>query len=491
MSNPTTVTETRDLIRSGDLSATDAVAAALRQIDAVQPDLDAVSQIFRDEALAAAAEIDRRISAGEDTGPLAGVPYTVKDNICTLEGTTTASSKILEGHPSPYDATVVRKLRAAGAICVAKTNMDEFGMGSSTENSAYRVTKNPWKTSHVPGGSSGGAAALSAATKGMIHLGSDTGGSIRQPASYCGVTGFKPTYGRVSRYGLLAFASSLDQIGPLQHDAADCALALNVIAGKDPMDATSRDVDVPDFTAKLAGDGLQGLKVGVAPELFPDGVEPEVRERVDTAVATFEGLGADVLEVSLPHAKFANQAYVLVSAAEASSNLARYDGVHMGHRTSDEVGLVDLYKRSRAEGFGAEVKRRIMIGTFVLSSGYYDAFYLKALKVRKLIREDFEKAFDDVDIVVCPTSPVPAFPIGDRMDDPLKLYAVDVLTVPANLASVPAASLPCGLTSDGLPVGVQIYGRSLEDDVVLRAAHALQSVTEHHGQAPAVCGWKE
>jgi aspartyl-tRNA(Asn)/glutamyl-tRNA(Gln) amidotransferase subunit A len=457
----------------------------LRQIDAVNAELDAVSQVFHDEAIAAATEIDRRIAAGEDVGELAGVPFTVKENICTREGVTNAGSRILDGHQSPYDATVVERLRAAGAICVGKTNLDEFGMGSSTENSAFRVTKNPWRTTHVPGGSSGGAASISAATTGMLHFGSDTGGSIRQPASYCGVSGFKPTYGRVSRFGLLAFASSLDQIGPLQRSAVDCALALEVIAGKDPMDATSRDVQVDDYVTNLQ-EGIEGLRIGVAPELFPDGVEPEVRGLVDAGIEALREAGAEVCEVSLPHARFANQAYVIVSAAEASSNLARYDGVHYGHRAENPSDLIDLYKRSRAEGFGPEVKRRLMVGTFVLSSGYYDAFYLKALKVRKLIREDFEKAFADVDVVISPTSPVPAFPIGDRMDDPLKLYAVDVLTVPANLASVPALSVPCGLTSDKLPVGMQIYGRALGDDVVLRIAHAFQSRTEHHLQTPPV-----
>ncbi len=482
---PSSVLETRDRIRRGELSALEVTTRALSRIDTVNPELEAVSQVFHDQALAAATQIDRRIAAGEDPGELAGVPFTVKENICTLEGSTNAASRILDGHASPYDATVVRRLRAAGAICVGKTNLDEFGMGSSTENSAYRVTRNPWRTTHVPGGSSGGAASISAATSGILHLGSDTGGSIRQPASYCGVTGLKPTYGRVSRFGLLAFASSLDQIGPLQRSAVDCALALKVIAGKDSMDATSRDVAVDDYVHE-ARQGIEGLRIGVAPELFPDGVESQVRERVEAGIDVLREAGAEVREVSLPHARFANQAYVLVSAAEASSNLARYDGVHYGHRTESPSDLVDLYRRSRAEGFGPEVKRRIMVGTFVLSSGYYDAFYLKALKVRSLIREDFENVFAEVDAVVSPTSPVPAFPIGERMDDPLKLYAVDVLTVPANLASVPALSMPCGLTSEGLPVGMQIYGRALADGVVLRLANAFQSRTGHHLEVPPV-----
>ena len=481
------VIETRDRIRAGELSAAAAAEEALRQVEAVNPQIEAATDILREEALTQAAEIDRKLEAGEDAGPLAGVPFTVKSNICTLHGRTSAASRIIEDHVSPYEETAVRRLREAGAICVAKTNLDEFGMGSSTENSSIKVTRNPWKTTHVPGGSSGGAAALCSATSGMLHLGSDTGGSIRQPASYCGVTGFKPTYGRVSRYGLLAFASSLDQIGPLQHSALECALALGAMAGVDSMDCTSRDVEVKDYVESASRD-ISGLRIGLAPELFPEGVEAEVRERVEQGIEVLRGLGAEVKEVSLPNARYANQAYVLVSAAEASSNLARYDGVHFGYR-SEAADLGDLYKNSRAEGFGPEVKRRIMIGTFVLSSGHYDAFYLKALRVRKLIQQDFERALGEVDAVICPTSPITAFPIGERMDDPMKLYAVDVLTVPANLASLPALSMPCGFSGEGLPVGMQIYGRQMEDDVVLRLANAVQSATDHHLQAPEVNAW--
>ena len=482
------VFDTRDRIRAGELSAAAAAEEALRQVEAVNPQLEAATDILREDALAQAAEIDRRLGVGEEPGPLAGIPFTVKSNICTLGGRTSAASRIIEQHVSPYEATAVRRLREAGAVCVAKTNLDEFGMGSSPENSAIKVTKNPWKTTHVPGGSSGGAAALCSATRGMLHLGSDTGGSIRQPASYCGVTGLKPTYGRVSRYGLLAFASSLDQIGPLQHSALECALVLQAMAGVDRMDCTSRDVEVKDYVESASRD-ISGLRIGLAPELFPEGVEAEVRESVERGVEVLRGLGAEVKEVSLPNARYANPAYVLVSAAEASSNLARYDGVHFGHRSKNAGELVELYKSSRAEGFGPEVKRRIMIGTFVLSSGYYDAFYLKALKVRKLIQQDFEKALGEVDAVICPTSPITAFPIGERMDDPMKLYAVDVLTVPANLASLPALSMPCGLSGEGLPVGMQIYGRQMEDDVVLRIANALKSETDPHLRAPGVNAW--
>ena len=486
----TSVLESRDRIRAGDLSAVQTVEEALRQLDVVNPRLDAATQVFRDEALAAAADVDRRLAAGDDPGRLAGIPFTVKDNICTRVGRTTAGSRILERYSSPYDATVVRRLLEAGAVCVAKTNLDEFGMGSSTENSGFHPSRNPWKTTHVPGGSSGGAAALASSTSGIVHLGSDTGGSIRQPASCCGVTGLKPTYGRVSRYGLLAFASSLDQIGALGSSALDCALALEVIAGGDSMDSTSRDAPVDRYVEEACRE-VRGLRLGVPREYFPAGIEPEVEERVEAAIDVFRELGAQVKDVSLEHTRYANQAYVLISAAEASSNLARYDGVHYGHRSADSHDLIDMYRRSRGEGFGSEVKRRVMIGTFVLSSGYYDAYYLTALKVRKLIRRDFENAFREVDAIVCPTSPVPAFPIGERIDDPLKLYAVDVLTVPANLASLPGISFPCGLTGDGLPVGLQIYGRPMEDACVLRLAHGFQRSTDHHLQVPPVHGWPD
>ncbi|MBN1442285.1 MAG: Asp-tRNA(Asn)/Glu-tRNA(Gln) amidotransferase subunit GatA [Planctomycetes bacterium] len=481
--------EIRDRIRRGEMSALEAVDEALRQLDVVNPRLQAALQIFPDGARTAAAAIDRRLAAGEDAGPLAGVPFTVKDNFCTLEGHTTAGSRILESFASPYDATAVRKLKEAGAVCVAKTNLDEFGMGSSTENSAFHVTRNPWKTTHVPGGSSGGAAALAVSTGGMIHLGSDTGGSIRQPSACCGASGLKPTYGRVSRYGLVAFASSLDQIGPIQSSALDCALVLETIAGADPMDSTSRDLPVPRYADEAQQD-IRGLRLGVPAEYFPEGIEAEVEEKVRAAIEVFREMGAEVRDVSLPHTRYANPAYVLVSAAEASSNLARYDGVHYGRRSVSASGLVDMYCRSRGEGFGAEVKRRILIGTFVLSSGYYDAYYLTALRVRNLIRQDFEKVYREVDAVVCPTSPVPAFPLGDRIDDPLKLYAVDVLTVPANLASLPGMSIPCGFTSEALPVGLQIYGRPMQDEIVLRLACAYQARTDHHLRAPPVCGWR-
>ena len=480
----------RQALEQGETTASEAVTRALDQISQVNDSLAAVSQVFREEALARAQVVDTARAAGDALGPLAGVPFTVKDNICTADGETTAGSRILKGYGAPYRATVVRRLEEAGAILVGKTNMDEFGMGSSTENSALGPSRNPWKLTHVPGGSSGGAASLSAATRGLLHLGSDTGGSIRQPASYCGVTGLKPTYGRVSRYGLLAFASSLDQIGLLQASAADCALGLETIAGRDPLDSTSADVDVPGYVDALQKD-LAGLKIGVAAEYFPEGVDSQVRERVEAAIDVFRGLGVEVKKISMPHTQYANPTYVLISAAEASSNLARYDGVHYGHRTADPEDVAAMYTRSRAEGFGDEVKRRVMVGTFVLSSGYYDAFYKKACKVRQLIRGDFDAAFEEVDAIICPTSPVPAFPLGDRLDDPLKLYAVDALTVPANLATVPGISFPCGTNDEQLPIGVQLYGRPFDDATILRLAHVYQQSTDFHLQAPTVSAWSQ
>jgi aspartyl-tRNA(Asn)/glutamyl-tRNA(Gln) amidotransferase subunit A len=483
------VLDVRDAVRAGTLKCVEAVAEALRQIRSVDTVLRATTQIFEAEALARAEEIDRRLERGDPVGPLAGVPYTVKENLCTLWGKTSATSKILEDYRAPYNATVVDRLDRAGAIPVAKTNMDEFAMGSSTENSGtVGPTRNPWKTTHVPGGSSGGAAALAAATRGMFHLGSDTGGSIRQPASCCGVTGIKPSYGRVSRYGLLAFASSLDQVGVLEATASGCALALEAMAGRDAMDSTSASIPVPSYLEELRKD-IRGLRLGVPREYFPEGIDEEVRRQVLSGIETFRGLGVSVRDVSLPHTAYANPTYVLISAAEASSNLARYDGVHYGYRTAEPEDILDLYCRSRVEGFGPEVKRRIMVGTFVLSAGYYDAFYNKACKVRKLIRRDFERVFAEVDAVICPTTPVPAFPLGEKIDDPLALYAVDVLTVPANLASVPGISFPCGFTAAGLPVGLQIYGRPFEDAVVLRLAHAFQKTTRHHLKVPQVEAW--
>ena len=482
--------QVRNRVRAGEISAVESIDAALTQLDRADRELKALTQVLASESKQAAKTVDARLAAGE-TLPLAGVPFTAKDNIATVIGETSAASRILRGHRSPYNATVIDRLEAAGAVCVAKTNMDEFGMGSSTENSSLHPTRNPWRTTHVPGGSSGGAAAISAATRGMIHLGSDTGGSIRQPASYCGVTGFKPTYGRVSRYGLLAFASSLDQIGCLQASAAECAAVFDAIAGDDPMDTTCSPRPL-DPIGPLDGGRLDGVKLGVPKEFFPAGVDAEIESEVRAAIEQFAALGAEIREVSMPHVEHANPVYVLISAAEASSNLARYDGIHYGHRASEAGDLAELYSRSRVEGFGPEVQRRIMVGTFVLSSGYYDAFYAKACRVRNLIRRDFERAFESVDAVIGPTSPVTAFAAGERVADPLALYAVDVLTVPANLAGVPAVSIPCGFSGGApaeLPVGIQLFGRHFEDERLLRVAHAFQTATDHHLRTPPVCAW--
>ncbi|MBN1422862.1 MAG: Asp-tRNA(Asn)/Glu-tRNA(Gln) amidotransferase subunit GatA [Planctomycetes bacterium] len=473
-----TARDVRDAIRDRRLSCEEVVRAAIDDIREADAEIRATTEIFEKEPVADARAIDRRLAAGEDAGPLAGVPFTAKDVMCTLVGHTTAASRILAGYRAPYEATAVRRMREAGAVLVAKTNMDEFAMGSSTENSGLHVTRNPWDLERVPGGSSGGAAALAGATGGMIHLGSDTGGSIRQPAMCCGVAGLKPTYGRVSRYGLLAYASSLDQIGPIATDAADCAIGLQAIAGPDPMDATTAPVPVPDYEAALSR-RWEGVRIGVAPEYFPPGVEAEVAARVREAIETLAAAGARIEEVHIPHAEYAISTYYIIATAEASSNLARYDGAHYGHRSPGTRDIVELYSRSRNEGFGLEVKRRILLGTFVLSSGYYDAYYGRALKVRSLIREDLRKAFEKVDVILCPTSPVPAFRIGDRIDDPLALYAVDILTVSANLASIPAMSIPCGLTSEGLPAGLQILGRPFEDDRVLSVAWAYERHAQH------------
>lgn len=484
-----TVGDTRDAVRNGEITAVESIDEALRQLTSANSEIHSLTEIFEEDARRVAQNIDGRLHAGENL-PLAGVPFTVKDNICTPIGKSTAGSRILADFHAPYSATVVDRLLSAGAVCVGKTNLDEFGMGSSTENSAWGPTKNPWKTTHVPGGSSGGAAATAAATRGMIHLGSDTGGSIRQPAAYCGVTGFKPTYGCVSRYGLIAFASSLDQIGCLQASAEECALTLQTIGGHDIADSTSVDRPLPPGLDPLQP-RAEGLRIGVPEEYFPEGIDTEISASIDAALERFKEIGATVERVSLPHTVYANPVYVLISAAEASSNLARYDGVHYGHRAADAEGVVDLYSRTRSEAFGAEVQRRVMVGTFVLSSGYYDAFYNKACKVRNLIRRDFDTVFQNVDALVCPTSPVTAFPIGDRIDDPLKLYAVDVLTVPANLAGIPGVSLPAGFSSDSLPIGMQIYGRPFEDDLVLGLAHAFQQATDFHVQRPSVCHWEK
>jgi aspartyl-tRNA(Asn)/glutamyl-tRNA(Gln) amidotransferase subunit A len=475
----------RDRIAAGELSAAEVVEAHLDRIAGVEPKVGAFLHVDADGARAAAAAIDRDRAAGRALGPLAGVPVAVKDILCTRGAATTCGSRILEGFVPPFDATCVARLRAAGAVVVGKTNMDEFAMGSSTENSAYQVTRNPWDAERVPGGSSGGSAAAVAADEVPAALGTDTGGSIRQPASLCGVVGLKPTYGRVSRYGVVAFASSLDQVGPLANSVADAAEILQVIAGPDARDATSARVPVPDFRAVL-GRGVKGLRLGVPREYFPSGLDTEVDAAVRRALAEAGRLGAKVEEISLPHTEYAIPTYYIVATAEASSNLARYDGVRYGYRDDAARDLAALYVRSRSGGFGAEVKRRIMLGTYVLSSGYYDAYYRKAQKVRTLIRRDFDAVFEKVDAIVTPTSPTPAFKIGEKVDDPLAMYLSDIFTVTVNLAGLPGLSLPCGVTGAGLPIGLQVIGRPFDEESVLRIAASFEAAIDFGSRRPSL-----
>jgi aspartyl-tRNA(Asn)/glutamyl-tRNA(Gln) amidotransferase subunit A len=457
--------------RSGALSATTACRAALDTIAAKDAGIHAFVHLDAERALGRAADLDRLPPSSR--GVLHGVPIALKDNLCTRGGLTTAASKILAGYRPPYDATVVTRLEQAGAIVVGKTNCDEFAMGSSTENSALGPTRNPVDPARTPGGSSGGSAAAVAAGMVPASLGSDTGGSIRQPAALCGVVGLKPTYGRVSRYGLLAFASSLDQIGPFTHTVADAALMLGVLAGADRMDATAADVAVADYSADL-GRGLAGVRVGVARDLL-EGVDPDVGAAFEASLAAMQSGGASLVAIDLPHAKYAIPVYYLVATAEASSNLARYDGVRYGYRTSEARTLESMYLKTRDEGFGPEVKRRIMLGTYVLSAGYYDAYYLKAQQVRTLIRRDYEAAFERCDVVAMPTSPTPAFRLGEKTDDPLQMYLADVFTVSANLTGLPAISVPGGTSSEGLPIGLQLTGRAFDEGMILRAAAGVEA----------------
>ena len=480
-----TASEIRTSIAGGEVSAVDVCKAFLDRAQATNAALNAFLLIDEDRALAAAARVDAARAANSPLGPLAGVPIALKDNLC-LEGMrTTAASRILEGFVAPYTATAVERLEAAGAVIVGKTNCDEFAMGSSTENSAFGPTRNPWALDRTPGGSSGGSAAAVAARAVPLSLGSDTGGSIRQPGSFCGVVGLKPTYGRVSRYGLLAFASSLDQIGPFARSVADAALALSAMAGVDRADATTARADVPDFSSGLTGN-IAGLRVGVPRAFVADGVDPQVLQAFDQSLATLQRLGATLVDIELPHAGSAIPVYYLVCTAEASSNLARYDGVKYGFRTplSRTDTLKTMYSRTRDEGFGAEVKRRIMLGTYVLSAGYYDAFYLKAQQVRTLLRQDFDQAFASVDVIATPTSPIPPFRLGEKTDDPLQMYLADIFTVSANLAGLPGISIPCGLTPDRLPIGLQLLGRMFDEQTLLRAADAYERATDWHHQRP-------
>lgn len=480
-----TIVGMRDAFARGEVSAGDLCRQALARIDAVNPSLNAFNTVTAERALARAAAIDDARGTAA-AGPLAGVPIAVKDNICVREVRTTASSKMLETFVAPYSATVIDRLEQAGAIIVGKTNCDEFAMGSSNENSAFGPVANPWALDRAPGGSSGGSAAAVAAGCVPLALGSDTGGSIRQPAAFCGIVGLKPTYGRVSRYGLLAFASSLDQIGPMTRTVADAALVLSVLAGGDEADATSAHEPVADFSGALTGE-VAGLRVGVPRGFIAEGMSPGVRQSFDAAIEVLRIAGATVFDIDLPHAPAAIPTYYLVCTAEASSNLARYDGVKYGYRTSmaPQTSLGTMYARTRDEGFGAEVKRRIMLGTYVLSAGYYDAFYLKAQQVRTLIRRDYDRAFARVDVIAMPTTPAPAFRLGEKTADPLQMYLGDVCTVGVNLAGLPALSVPCGF-EDGLPVGLQIIGRMFDESTVLRVGDAFERATDWHTHAPAL-----
>ncbi len=467
------------------VSARELTVQALAAIEAREPRVGAFNQVFTERALKRADAVDR---AGVE-GPLAGVPIAIKDNLCTTFGLTTCSSKMLADFCSPYDATAVSRLEAAGAIIIGKTNMDEFAMGSSTENSAFKVTRNPWDLDRVPGGSSGGSAAALAAGMCCASIGSDTGGSIRQPASLCGLVGLKPTYGRVSRYGLVAFASSLDQIGPFGRTVADTALLMNVICGHDRRDSTSLNEPIPDFLEPLE-QPVEGLRIGIAREFNQDaGTDAEVKSAIDAAIEVYRGAGATIVDVSLPHTAYGIAAYYVIAPCEASSNLARYDGVHYGHRTAEPVSdIIELFSRSRAEGFGDEVKRRIMIGTYALSSGYYDAYYLRALKVRALIQRDFDRAFERCDVIVCPTSPTAAFAIGEKSGDPLTMYLADVFTVTCNIAGIPGMSVPCGFTSGPrpLPIGMQLLAPALSEQKLLRIARMYESRTDWHTRRAAL-----
>jgi aspartyl-tRNA(Asn)/glutamyl-tRNA(Gln) amidotransferase subunit A len=482
MDLPFAIETIRTRIASRDLSAVEVCRAALDRIDTLGASLNAFRAVARDRALARAAELDARSDlAGL---PLLGVPIAIKDNMCTRGIPTTASSRILEGYIPPYDATVVERLEAAGAVIVAKTNCDEFAMGSSTENSAYGPTRNPWALDRTPGGSSGGSAAAVAAEIVPVALGSDTGGSIRQPAAMCGVVGFKPSYGRVSRYGLLAFASSLDQIGPFATTVQDAALVMQAIAGYDPRDSTSLQAPVQDLAAGLSNDSLRGVRIGVPRHLFREGVDATVLSAFDAAIEETRRCGADIVEVTLDNSPEAIPVYYVIATAEASANLARYDGVRFGYRADDATTLGEMYDRTRGRGFGREVKRRIMLGTYVLSAGYYDAYYLKAQQVRTLIRQDYERAFQQADVIAMPTSPTAAFALGERTEDPVQMYLSDVFTVGANLAGLPAVSIPCGLTSTRLPIGLQFTGRRMEDGTVLRIAHSYERATSWSSERP-------
>ncbi|MFQ5905361.1 MAG: Asp-tRNA(Asn)/Glu-tRNA(Gln) amidotransferase subunit GatA [bacterium] len=476
-----TCRELSKLLKKGDVSSVSLTRLALERIKAI--DLNSFVTVCEEAAFEAAEEADRALRSGRYVNPLCGIPVAVKDNMATRDMETTCGSRILKGFVPPFDATAVEKLKSAGMVIVGKTNMDEFAMGSSNENSGYGPVRNPWDTERVPGGSSGGSAAAVAARQVPLALGSDTGGSIRQPASFCGTVGLKPTYGRVSRYGLVAFASSLDQIGTIAGCVDDCALLLSVIAGEDPRDSTSVPIEVPKYPELWEG-SINGVRIGIPKEYYGDGLEDEVRTAIENALHMLEELGARTVHVSLPHTDYTIATYYLIANAEASSNLARYDGVRYGYRASNFSDIASMYSRTRDEGFGDEVKRRIMLGTYALSAGYYDAYYLRALKVRTLIKSDFDRVFQDVDCIVTPTSPTVAFKIGEKIDDPLSMYLSDIYTTSTNLAGLPGINLPCGFSDTGLPIGMQIIGRAFDEVTVLKVAGAYESSSGHASRIP-------
>ncbi len=477
-----TITQARNELKQKKYSAVELLDSVYQHIDAVEGKVQAYVHLTKDLARRQAEEADRQIAEGKDK-PLLGIPLALKDLICMKGARTTCSSHILDNFVSPYDATVVKRLKDAGAVVVGKTNMDEFAMGSSTETAYHHPTMNPWDLTRVPGGSSGGSAAAVAAHECIAALGSDTGGSIRQPSNFCGVTGLKPTYGRVSRFGLVAFASSLDQIGPITKSTEDAALLMNVIGGKDPLDSTSADVTLPNFTAALKR-SVKGMKLGIPKEYFTSGLNPEIEQAVQVAIAELKTLGMETVEISLPHTEFAVATYYIIACAEASANLSRFDGVKYGYRSEAEDNLKAMYENTREEGFGEEVKRRIILGTFVLSSGYYEAYYLKAQKARTLIKRDFEDAFQKCDVIGGPNTPFPPFRLKEKLDDPLQMYLADIYTISINLAGLPALSIPCGFTSGNLPIGLQIVGKHFNEESILNVGHQFQLHTAHHNKFP-------
>lgn len=473
-----TLHELHAKLKSKEVSSREATSTMLDRIAELEPRINAFITVTPERALAEADAADRRIAAGE-ADVLTGIPLAVKDIFLTEGTLTTCGSRILNNFIPPYSATSFEKLRQRGMVLLGKLNQDEFAMGSSNESSASGPCRNPWNTDCIPGGSSGGSAAAIAARQATVTLGTDTGGSIRQPASHCGCVGLKPTYGRVSRYGVIAYASSLDQVGPLTRDVTDCAIMLGALAGHDPKDSTSVNRPVPDYQAALTND-IRGLRIGLPREYFIEGLDPDVQASMDQAIETYRRLGAEFTEISLPHTDYAVASYYLIATAEASANLARYDGVRFGHRAEQAEGLLEMYSRSRSQGFGSEVKRRIMLGTYALSSGYYDAYYLKAQKVRTLIMADFIQAFEGVDLILTPVAPTPAFRIGEKVNDPLQMYLSDIFTIPVNLAGTCAMSLPAGISGQGLPIGVQLIGKPFGEETILRAAHAFEQATEWH-----------